>query len=190
MKLNSVSSGPGRENIKAKNIKHLHKLMCNFLLSPQCWVMLTPEPSMTSLGRKGWRWKAGRYVLCLTWAVCLKVEWICCYIIHTVLTYLHYQYLMVMMLCRWWRGRELQQKFEKSTKGCREKEKRGDCSKELTPRFSESPPHSFVNFTVFLVWASTFMQILLNNLCNTAQLWLWMVSTPLFIMSPTLFLAS
>ncbi len=48
---------------------------------------------------------------------------------------------MAMMLCRWWRGRELQQKYERSMKGCREKEKRGGCSKGLTPRFSQSQLH-------------------------------------------------
>uniref|UniRef100_H2TTI5 DnaJ homolog subfamily C member 11 n=1 Tax=Takifugu rubripes TaxID=31033 RepID=H2TTI5_TAKRU len=33
----------------------------------------------------------------------------------------------------WWRESELQQKFERSMKGYREREKRGGCSRELTP---------------------------------------------------------
>lgn len=56
-----------------------------------------------------------------------------------------------MMLCRWWRGRELRQRFERSTKGCREKEKRGDCSKELTLRFSQSQLHRIHLSTSLLV---------------------------------------
>lgn len=65
----------------------------------------------------------------------------CCYSTHTVSTCLHYLYFWQ---CRWWKESELQQKFERSMKDCREKEKRGGCSRELTPRFSHSQQHQTI----------------------------------------------
>lgn len=49
---------------------------------------------------------------------------------------LHHPHFVI--LCRWWRGRGHQQKFERNMKGYRERERRGDCSKEQTLRFAAS----------------------------------------------------
>ena len=115
-------------------------------------------------------------------------------------------------LCRWWRGRELQQKFEKSTKGCREKEKREDCSKELTPRFFLLAPHSSDNFTTFttvtqlsfdcgrcphsfhyvphpfpsFVINSANLLLSLPSLLRAPSVWVWMQQTCLTAMMRTL----
>lgn len=43
--------------------------------------------------------------------------------------------LFTSSLCRWWRGRGRQRKSERSTRGCRERERRGDCSRGPTQRF-------------------------------------------------------
>lgn len=80
------------------------------------------------------------FTLSSTTPFCLKPE---CfhYSMHTILTCRYYLYLWQ---CRWWKESELQQKFERSMKGCREKEKRGGYSKELTPRFSHSHLHQTI----------------------------------------------
>lgn len=88
--------------------------------------MPTPEPSMTYLGRKGWRSKAGRFVF-LTNIIFHAFEWLCCFLTPHA--------LFVLTLCRWWRGRGRGQKFERSMKGYREKGTREDSSNEQTPRF-------------------------------------------------------
>lgn len=54
-----------------------------------------------------------------------------CYVL--CLRHLHF-----VILCRWWRGRGHRQKFERNMKGYRERERRGDCSKEQTLRFAAS----------------------------------------------------
>lgn len=79
---------------------------------------------MTSLGRKGWRWKAGRSVYVLSYAFVASVH-----IANASL------YNMVSPR-RWWRGREHLQKSERNMKGFREIKKREDCSKERIPRFN------------------------------------------------------
>lgn len=48
-----------------KTLVQEYKPWHELIFISQCWVMLTPEPSMTSLGRKDWRWKAGRCVYIL-----------------------------------------------------------------------------------------------------------------------------
>lgn len=130
--------------------------------------MNTLEPFMTYLGKKGWRSKAGRYLCSLTFFFSLELRGTKA-TVHVLFSHAW------TLLHRWWRGKELQRKFERSTTGCRGKEKRGDCSKEPTPRF----PHlrqcfgcttSALTIPPTPIYPWSIIQILIINLFNSTQL--------------------
>lgn len=79
------------------------------------------------------------------------------------------------LLSRWWRGKELQRKFERNTTGCREKEKTGDSSKEPTPRFSNScqcfscTTSALIPPPPLSIYPWNIIQILIINLFNSTQ---------------------
>lgn len=91
---------------------------------------------MTYLGRKAWRWKAGRLVLFSTLTVFFIIN-ICIIVCYCGACETNdTSACLIPVIFRWWRGREPLQRSGRNMNVCRGREMRGDSSREQTLRWT------------------------------------------------------